>query len=1302
MSVRAGDELGGRFVVQEAVFDGPVATLYRGVDRRTGAAVAIKVLRPDIDGDVRRFERESLVLAELKHPNVVRYIAHGVSRDGARFLATEWLQGEDLGARLDRGPLSVADSLAVAVGVSGALAVMHARGIVHRDIKPANLFLIDGEVASVRVLDLGLARRTRVTRSTTRSGSILGTPGYMAPEQVRGQRDLDARADVFSLGAVLFECLIGVGPIQGDSVQALLGNTLLEDAPRVRELRGDAPPALDGLVAAMLSRDPAHRPRDGSAVASLLSELSASLRTDAETRRIDASLAFDELPTSPPDPSRLTAAITAGERRLLSVVMLSAAVGDRSFDANLGIIARAAAASGADFEVLMEGVALAMLRTQGAATDQAAQAARCALAMRHFAPTVPMAIATGWGEVAGRGAVGEVIDRATRLLQSSAAWPQSGQGANIAVGEISAGLLDARFDVREREGTFVLHGERAADGPRTLLGREAAFAGRRRELAMLMAAMDECVDEPVARALIVTGPPGIGKTRTRIEFERLVRERYPSAAAWISRADPLRAGSPYSLLIPLLRKLFELSPDDALALRREKIERRVAWHVPSGAQRRACEFLGELVGVPFSDESSVELRAARQDPVLLADQISRAFEALVAGECAARPLLVVLEDLQWADPPSIRLIEDAMRVLSSAPLLVLGTARSELDSLFPGLWGELSPQRLELGPLTRRACEELVAATAPELSPELASRMVERSGGSPYFLEELLRGAAQGRGMALPGTVLAMLQARLDALEPGVRRVLRAASVFGESFWAEGLSALLGGEGAERWVATSLEALEARELVTPRPTSRLGAPREFAFASMQLRDAAYATLTEADRTLGHRLAAPWLESLGVRDAVELADHYERGGLLLKATPWYLVAAEEALGGNDFGLALARVERGVACGASGPALGRLQLIAAESRRWRGEHGEALKAAESALDALAPGDPQWFNAVGEAAMAAARLGDRDRLQALLRRLANAPCGSDAIPAKAEASARVAVECVATGDFDLARALVDAIPGEGEGDDPRVSARALHARALLAEFDGDVVTQAWLLDEAARRYERAGDLRSMCVLRVGVGASRCAAGRLDKAEGALREARAAAIRLGLAQVVALAECGLARALMAMGRPDDARDLAQRALASFKRQGEVSMASQARALCARAELLSGRLDAARDLAMEAAGAGSVPSVRAFTLATLSTVRAARGEAAEALVAAKDAVRALRALDGVTEDEAFILLVHAEALALVDRWDDARRAITSAWDRLQHRASRFGDESSRLQFLHDIPEHARTEELFLRWAADS
>lgn len=1327
MIMRVGDEIAGRFALEEEVVDGPVARLFRARDRRTGARVAIKLLRADVEGDVQRFQRECDALAALRHPGVARYVAHGATPAGEPFLAREWLDGEDLASALARGPLLVEDVLALGQAAAAALGAMHARGVVHRDVKPANLFLPDGEIARVKLLDLGLARRARVNRSTTRNGSLLGTPGYMAPEQVRGQRDIDPRADVFALGVVLYECLAGARPIKGDSVEAVLGNTLLDDAPHVRDARPDVAPELDALLASMLSRDPALRPPNGDAVVSALATIAsaggptapdslssaASVAasvvsgegTDVRTRLPppDAS-AFDELPTTPPVERPSAPAITTGERRLLSAVMLCADDGDKAFDANLGVLRRAAEASGAEFEVLMDGVALAILRADGAATDQAARAARCALAMRHFAPSVPMAMATGWGEVAGRGAVGEVIDRAAKLLRDARELPR-GEAArrDVALGEIAAGLLDARFDVRAEGGVLALRGERTPDGTRTLLGRETPFVGRRRELATLMASLEECIEEPVARAVLITAAAGVGKTRLVMEFARAARARFPTLEVFTSRADALRAGAPYALIAPILRGMFEFAPNDPLGVRREKVVARVSRRVPEGERTRVSEFIGELIGTPFVDDDSVQLRAARQDPVLLGDQTARAWEDLLAAECADHPMLLVLEDLQWGDPPSVRLIDAALRTLTHAPLLVVAHGRPETAERLPDLWVEHAPQEIKLGPLTRKASEEVVAAVLPSLEPPVVERILERAAGNPFYLEELLRAASQGRGLALPGTVLAMLQARLEALEPEVRRALRAASVFGPTFWAAGVCTLLGVEPNDPKVNAAIEGMIARELVVPRPEARFASQRELAFASTQLRDAAYAMLTQADATLGHRLAAPWLESVGERDPVILADHYERGGQLLRAVPWYLVAAEEALGGNDFGGALARVERGVACGATGAQLGRLQVIAAEARRWRGEHREALRAGEAAMDALPPGDPLWFNAAAEAAIAAARVSDTARLRRLVRRLDAAPCGDEASGAQAEARARASVQCLAVGEAELARALVDQLPGEREEGDPRVEARVLNARAMLADFDGDVAAHGRLLDAAARRYEEAGDLRNMCLLRVGVGSARMAVGRYDKAEGALREARAAALRLGLTQVVALAESGLARALAMTGRLDDAWDMGQRALRSFVQQGDVRMAAQTWATLARVELLAGRLGAARDAALEAVqGAGAVAPLRALALATLSAVRTARGEAAEAVSAGREAVAALQTLDGVTEDEGFILLVHAESLALADRWDDARRAITAAWDRLQQRAARFEDEAARARFLGAIPEHARTESLFHAWAADA
>src|SRR5262249_35465387 len=162
---------------------------------------------------------------------------------------------------------------------------------------------VDGDLAAVKLLDFGIAREGRVL-APTRSGAVMGTPGYVAPEQAQGSRGVGTRADVFALGAVLYECLTGQPAFRAGNVMALLAKILLEEAPRARELNPEVPVALDALVARLLAKDPALRPRDAAEVVE-------------ELRRI----ADRDAPTVPPAPT----ALTAGEQRVLSVIVATLA-----------------------------------------------------------------------------------------------------------------------------------------------------------------------------------------------------------------------------------------------------------------------------------------------------------------------------------------------------------------------------------------------------------------------------------------------------------------------------------------------------------------------------------------------------------------------------------------------------------------------------------------------------------------------------------------------------------------------------------------------------------------------------------------------------------------------------------------------------------------------------------------------------------------------------------------------------------------------------------------------------------------
>jgi serine/threonine protein kinase/Flp pilus assembly protein TadD len=260
MSIGAGDILDGRFAVERSVATGGMGEVFRGLDRQTGALVAVKTVR--IAGGADRFQREIQILSTLRHPGIVAYLGHGRVA-GEFYLVMEWLEGEDLGARLAGAELSIQAAVSIAVQVAAALGAAHSQGVVHRDVKPSNVFLADWRVDRVKLLDYGVARWAGM-ETLTGTGLVVGTPAYMAPEQARGERDIDARADVYSLGALLFRCLAGRPPFEGENPNELMAAALHRPAPPLGELI-DVNPELAALVGQMLDKDPRRRPADGDA-----------------------------------------------------------------------------------------------------------------------------------------------------------------------------------------------------------------------------------------------------------------------------------------------------------------------------------------------------------------------------------------------------------------------------------------------------------------------------------------------------------------------------------------------------------------------------------------------------------------------------------------------------------------------------------------------------------------------------------------------------------------------------------------------------------------------------------------------------------------------------------------------------------------------------------------------------------------------------------------------------------------------------------------------------------------------------
>jgi serine/threonine protein kinase/tetratricopeptide (TPR) repeat protein len=1303
--VRLGEAVAGRFELVKIARTGGMAAVYHARDRQTGQPVAIKLLRRDWeDDDAERFRSEAELLAGLQHPGIVRYVHHGQGAGGELYLALEWLDGEDLGARLQRGTLSLDETLQLISRVAEALGAAHARGIVHRDIKPSNLFLVDGRVDRVKLLDFGIARPVLASARSapTRTGIVVGTPMYMAPEQARGHRQLDARADIFALGCVLYACLAGESPFTGDDPLSVLARILLEEAPLISSVLPTVPPEIEELGARMLSKDPAGRPADGAAVVRELGSLTDLAPTSTRVKvpsltRIEKRLVFvvfvsnADSHLSPLDPQRPR-----------TVRYLASALDD---------ISATVTGHGGHLERLADGSAVVTVAGSGAATDLAARAARCALAIRAAVPDLAIALATAWESTSQRSAIGQVIDRAVGLLRGGSAPAREPEPlladafrepltAPIHLDELTAGLLDARFVVDGDELGLHLRGEsELTESVRTLLGRPSPCVGRERDLAVLGGFLEECVNEPMARAVLVTGPAGVGKSRVRHELLERNRQRERPMEVWLGRGDPLRADSLYGILAPAIRWAVGIRSGEPLVAQRRKLRARVGRHLQFGEPQRVAEFVGELIGVPFEDGHSMLLRAARHDATLMGDQIRHALEDWLVAETAVRPLLVVLEDLHWGDAPSVKLVSALLGKLAERPFMVLAFARPEVLERFPRLWADRGVQEVRLGQLTPKASARLIKVVLGDaVSDEMSARMVERAEGNAFFLEELIRAVAEGKQEGLPETVLAMVQARLENLNAEARRLLRAAAVFGEVFWYGGVTSLLGGERSG--FAACLRDLVEREVIGQVPEGKFPGEVVYRFRHALVRDAAYALLTEEDRRLGHQLAGQWLEQAGEADQMVLAGHYEGGGNLPRAATCYRLAAEQARDGNDHSGVLARVERSIRCGSSGLQLGLLRLLQAEAHKWRGEAAEGLRYAREAMALVPRHGSEFYQAIGEVVAASGKLGRLEVVEEMAEQLLEMPPSDEALGAWAAAAARASSQLVYAGRADLADRLLlrleDLGPGLERlaGREPAVLAWVYEAHAIrFGIVGGDPSGRLRMAMLARTQFEQASDVRNAALQACNLANGYLEVGQYEQGESEFRSTLQSAMRMGLHNVTSLARTLMAHGVALSGDLDEAESLARTASEAWRSQGNERMEGWSRTYFARILTLARKLDEAEAEARRAIELLRVsPPLRVAALASLAEVLLGAGRAREALESAEQALSLLTSLGRYEKGEALVRLVHAEALGATGA---DRAAVDLALDeasrRLLERARQISSEDWRRSFLERDPDNART-----------
>jgi tetratricopeptide (TPR) repeat protein len=1271
--------LDGRFALQRLVGSGGMGDVYRATDRLASADVAVKVLRSVEPAHVERFEREAKLLMQLRHPAVVRYVAHGFDAGGQPYLAMEWLEGETLAEQLQRGPLPVTETPVLAERVLDGLAAAHELGIVHRDIKPSNLLLVGGRCEEAKLLDFGIARLASAgydATALTQTGAVLGTPAYMSPEQARGQTKLRPSTDLFSLGSVLYECLTGQRPFGGENALAVIAAICLEEPARPRSIRPEIAAEVDDLVLRLLAKNESSRPRDA-----------------AEAGRELLALASRQRPGSMPP-----TALALREMRVTTLVLIAgvdgAAVDQDTQDDTRERPTRDDGARlramldpyGGRLENLLGGTLVALFSDAVAPMDLAARAGRFALATQAAFPGATVAICTGRLLPTERLSVGRLVDAMVPRLEAHA--------SRVSIDPATADLLRSRFVLEDvPEGAVLVAERETGEAPRTVLGRPSPFVGRQRELDLLVSLFEEGRDEGFARAALVVAPPGTGKSRLCKEVLATFERRIGPHRVLVGRGDAMHEGASFGLVSSALRSTSGILGDDDAPTRRRKLSDTMQRRLGDASSRRAAPFLGEMAGIYFPDRDDPELQSARQDPRLMGERMRAAWLEWLLGELAAQPVVLVLEDLHWGDLPSVQLVDLALRDFADRPFFVLALARPEVTARFPRLWEDRRLEQVRLQPLTRKASGTLVRGLLGDgPDTDLVERLVGRAEGNPFFLEELVRVVDAGSA-DLPESVMGVVQSRLDLLGVEAGRVLRAASIFGESFAAEAVAALTGDEVAR--TVDRLGRLQDREALTLSPGTR-----EYRFRHALMRETCYAALTVEDRALGHKLAGEWLEAHGETDAVNLAEHFDRGGVPEHAAALYARAARQALQGDDLDAATQRAARGVALGARGVIFAQLRLVQANVA---GNMSDKEALATDAVRSAPPGTPTWYDALREIFE---RRGDQ-----LKSRNEWADLAASVTPASGAESARVACLAWMAGglideDATRASALLD-LCERGvhlETLEPWALTRLHFAKAVYLSAVGSVSDAIASHRRAAELAEWCGDRVMVCHAKIELAAIWCETGWPDQALSLCLSVVEETNRATNPFLLILGHSSLGDVYCGVGQLDLARSHQLLAVERSEAIGATSTKGIALVGRSRIALAEGGFEEAARVAREAVEIFAKARVdlgwRSIAAAVLARALVGLGRTQEALTWTPQALES-KSLQGPTSASLLNPIIRIACAEVFDAAGDrprARRLIEEACDEATNRAARIADPEHRKRYLAK-PENEKAFRLAKEWA---
>ncbi|HEX7667320.1 MAG TPA: protein kinase [Polyangiaceae bacterium] len=1109
------ERVGGRFVIEREVGRGGVGIVYRALDTVTGAPVALKVIAiPGVDAsEEARFHREGRLLAGLVHPNIVRVVAFGQLDEGQPYVAMEWLEGEDIAQRQKRAPLNLAQCLEVAAQLAEALAASHEMGIVHRDVKPSNVILVgskDPQAPIVaKLVDFGVA--SGEDAKLTRTGAIIGTPAYMAPEQARGDGEVDARADLYALGATLFEMIARRPPHVGPTPIAILARLVTTPAPRLSEVVPEIPLALDELMYELVATAAADRPASAQSVAERLRDLSSELSKHGAlvTRVVEE----DEAPMSQAPTSGVSIPSGGGSRLVTSILATHVPKGAPRERLLANLRAR-----GADATELGGDAIVAHLGARKALGDEAARAID--LALRIARTNASVGVATGRTRIDRTRPSGEVVDRAAALARDSA----RGQ---VLTDTTTTELARGRYEFQMRESGAALVGN-ALGGRREGVGG-APFVGREAELAQVLGAFERCIDDETPVITTVTGVPGIGKTRLRREALLRVASHAAGPRIVLVRCETFGKSHTLGVAADIARGLAGVmkgaTKEDALAAT-ESLLGPSRLDPPRPESRRAStppRPTESATSLPVDstdgrDPRDLLARLMANEPLPALADARAARDALwmTLTEMGVRvaeqtPFVIGIEDAQWADAESLSWIDHLLARAADLPLWVFLTTR-------PGLWRDDADKfsgrdhvKVELRPLSKKNVRTIAKAMLGERSDgrnpdDVADLIAGQAGGSPLFAEELARLAAQGRDAAAAPTIEAAMQVHLDALDDNAREAAAKLAVFGLVGWDAGLSSL-----GIRDATESLRALAAADIIHEQASSRFKATREWAFKHAIMREVAYASLGDDSLRECHAQAGRWLGKVGEDDGT-IARHLELGGKSEEAAVYLERAARRALAAHALADAVSMAEKSLAFAEDKPTMfARAQLLDEAWSRLDARAGERDSAVRSMEESVYDRDSD-LRARGARLRYEDACGGDQETSAKLDQVTHECKDAGLTDEEARCAAALASRYAFGGELDAAAEMADHLLSISQEQGIMSAAvDAWQTLAVVRQARGDVGAALEARRSAARAASEAGLKTREATLTINVGFALTTVGARAEARVAIEGGIALAQAIG-----------------------------------------------------------------------------------------------------------------------------------------------------------------------------------------------